>query len=56
MQHTTGRVNRLTMDELAGVVGLVPPADVPLNLVHSQEGLLDKVGGLRSTHQSPGAT
>eukprot|EP00798_Chlamydomonas_sp_ICE-L_P007168 gene7168-277_t len=30
------------MDELAGVVGLVPPADVPLNLVHIQEGLLDK--------------
>eukprot|EP00798_Chlamydomonas_sp_ICE-L_P026293 gene26292-17385_t len=48
MQHTTGRVDRLTMDELAGVVGLVPPADVPLNLVHSREGLLDKVGGLRS--------
>ena len=33
MQHTTGRVDRLTMDELAGVVGLVPQADVPLNLV-----------------------
>ena len=48
MQHTTGRVGRLTMDELAYVVGLVPAADVPPTLVHNQNGLLDEVGGLRS--------
>ena len=44
LRRTTGQDTLLTMDQLALVAGVVPAADVPLILVHSQRGWLAEAG------------
>ena len=50
LRRTTGQDTLLTMDQLALVAGVVPAADVPLILVHSQRAWLAEAGLASSEH------